>query len=80
MDQKDDSWTLPGWNGQPDTTGSNEDGQEDSISKEPASKDAEAEKKPSTFTPEGSPPLTLGTIGPWVTLIVFLKKTINVNR
>ena len=35
----DNAWTLPGWNGQPDTTGSNKDGQEDSISKETVSKD-----------------------------------------
>ena len=35
----DDSWNHPDKNGQPDTTGSNKDGQEDSISKETASKD-----------------------------------------
>ena len=40
-----DSLTLPGWNGQPDTTGSNKDGQEYSISKETASKDDQELKK-----------------------------------
>ena len=37
---QEDGWflTLPDGNGQPDTPGSNKDGQEDSISKETASK------------------------------------------
>ena len=41
----DDSWTVPDWNGQPETTGSYKDGQEDLISKETASKDYQELRK-----------------------------------
>ena len=41
----DDSWTLSDGNGQPETTGSYKDGQEDSISKETASKDDQEMRK-----------------------------------
>ena len=40
-----DSWTLPDWNGHPDTIGSNKDGQETSIFKKIASKDDQELRK-----------------------------------
>ena len=40
-----DSWTLPDWNGHPDTIGSNKDGQETSIFKKIASKDDQEDQE-----------------------------------
>ena len=56
-------WFKQGWTGEPNF-------QENGFQGWP-----DAEKKPSSFpgaTPEGSPPLTLGTLGLWVTLRDFL--------
>ena len=78
MDQKDGSFLDPswlkwtsrhhrfqqGWTGEPNF-------QENIFQGRP-----DAEKEPSRFpraTQEGSPPLTLGTLGLWVTLRDFLK-------